>query len=202
MTMHAMQTTRPEPVTASADPEVAGDRSGRPDGAGAPLVSSRVRRAWRLVDAALVVLVLAALVAVGLSARGVLADRADDAARADALAAARQLAVSFTSLDYRTYDQGARRLAESAAGQLRQQLTDSTGALRKAMTTNRSVSHGTVLDAAVVDGDRDSARVLLVVDADVTNTSSTTPTARHYRIQLDLTRQGDRWLGTNLTFVG
>jgi Mce-associated membrane protein len=197
-----MQTTRPEPVTASVDPVVAADRSRRPDGSGAPLVSSRVRRAWRIVDVALVALVLAALVAVGLSARGVLTDRADEAARADALAAARQLAVSFTSLDYRTYDQGARRLTESAAGQLRQQLTDSTGALRKAMTTNRSVSHGTVLDAAVVDGDRDSARVLLVVDADVTNTSTTTPTARHYRIQLDLTRQGDRWLGTNLTFVG
>jgi Mce-associated membrane protein len=91
---------------------------------------------------------------------------------------------------------------DGAAGALRQQLTDSTGTLKKAMTDNRSVTHGRVLDAAVVDADRDSARVLLVVDADVTNTSATTPSARHYRIQLDLAREGGRWLGTDLSFVG
>jgi Mce-associated membrane protein len=160
------------------------------------------RRAWRLIDVALVALVLAALVVAGLSLRQVRADRADEAARSGAVAAARQLAVSFTSLDYRTYDEGARRLADSASGALRQQLTDSAGALKKAMTANQSVTRGTVLDAAVVAADRDSARVLLVVDADVTNTSTTTPTARHYRIQLDLRRHGGRWLGTDLTFVG
>lgn len=164
--------------------------------------SARRRRAWRLVDVALVALVLAALVAVGLTARGTLADRADEAARADALAAARRLAVNFTTMDYRTYDRDAKRVVDGSGGQLRQQFTDSTDALKKAMTTNRSTTRGRVLDAAVVDADGDSARVLLVVDADVTNTSTTTPSARHYRIQLDLARQAGRWLGTDLSFVG
>jgi hypothetical protein len=40
------------------------------------------------------------------------------------------------------------------------------------------------------------------VDADVTNTSATTPSARHYRIQLDQARQGGRWLGTDRSCVG
>lgn len=163
---------------------------------------SAIRRAWRLVDVALVALVLAALVAAGLVVRGTLADRADEAARADALAAARRLAVSFTTMDYRTYDRDAKRVVDGSGGQLRQEFTHSTDALKKAMTTNRSTTRGRVLDAAVVDADRDSARVLIVVDADVTNTSATTPSARHYRIQLDLARQGGRWLGTDLSFVG
>jgi Mce-associated membrane protein len=164
--------------------------------------SPSLRRAWRLVDVALVALVLAALVAVGLTARGTLTDRADEAAQAQAVAAARRLATSFTTMDYRTYDRDAARLVDGAAGQLRQQLTDEGPALAKAMATNRSVTRGTVLQAAVVDADRDSARVLLVVDAQVTNTASVKPTARHYRIQLDLAHQHGRWLGTNLTFVG
>jgi Mce-associated membrane protein len=105
-------------------------------------------------------------------------------------------------MDYRTFDRDAQRVVDGSGGQLRQQFTDSTGALKKAMTTNRSATRGRVLDAAVVDADGDSARVLLVVDADVTNTSTTTPSARHYRIQLDLARQAGRWLGTDLSFVG
>jgi Mce-associated membrane protein len=164
--------------------------------------SAQLRHAWRLVDVALLALVLAALVAAGLVVRGTLTDRADEAARADALAAARTLAVSFTTMDYRTYDRDAKRVVDGSGGQLRQEFTQSTDALKKAMTTNRSTTRGRVLEAAVVDADRDSARVLLVVDADVTNTSATTPSARHYRIQLDLARQGGRWLGTDLSFVG
>jgi Mce-associated membrane protein len=167
-----------------------------------PPPSARLRRAWLLVDVALVALVLAALVLVGLTARGMLDQRADDRARSDALAAARQLALSFTSLDYRTFDRDAQRVADAAGGQLRQQFTDERSVLKKAMTTNKSVTRGRVLDAAVVDSDRDSARVLLVVDADVTNTSTTEPAARHYRMQLDMSHAGGRWLGTDLTFVG
>lgn len=164
--------------------------------------SPRLRRRWLLVDLTLVALVLAALVAVGLTARQTLTDRGDDQARAGALAAAKHLAVAVTSLDYRTFDQDAQRVVAATGGQLKQQLTTENAALKKAMTTNRATTSGRVLDAAVVDADRDSARVLLVVDADVTNTSTQKPTARHYRIQLDLSRQNGRWLGTNLTFVG
>jgi len=164
--------------------------------------SPRLRRAWLLVDLALVALVLAALVVVGITARGVLQDRSDDQARADAVAAARRLAVSFTSLDYRSYDHDAAAVVAGASGTLKQEFSQQSAALKKAMTSNRSVTKGSVLDAAVVAADSDSARVLLVVDADVTNTSAPTPTARHYRIQLDMSHQHGRWLGTNLSFVG
>jgi Mce-associated membrane protein len=172
------------------------------DSSTATVPSRRLRRRWLVVDLALVAVVLAALVAVGLTARQTLGDRADDQARAGALAAAKNLAVAVTSMDYRTFDRDATRVVDATAGQLKQQLTTENAALKTAMTTNQATTSGRVLDAAVVDADRDSARVLLVVDADVTNTSTKKPTARHYRIQLDLSRQRGRWLGTNLTFVG
>lgn len=196
--MTATQTARPVTRRARSRRREPSDAAEAPS---AP-VSPRLKRAWLLVDLALVVLVLAALVAVGLTARRVLTDRSGDEARAGALAAARQLAVDFTSLDYRTYDRDAARVLEQAGGELKQQLSTETSALKKAMTDNESVTRGTVLDAAVVDADDDSARVLLVVDADVTNTSTPQPSARHYRIQLDLSREHGRWLGTDLTFVG
>ena len=69
------------------------------------------------------------------------------------------------------------------------------------MTSNKAVSKGKVLSAGLVSSDADSARVLLVVDADVTNTSATTAVPRHYRIQVDLSRSGDRWLANQLQFV-
>lgn len=185
----------------AVSPEVVSPVSATADGVTSSEAVRR-RRRWLVVDAVLLVLVVAALVSVGLTARQTLADRADDQARAGALAAAEQLAVAVTSLDYRTFDRDSQRVVAATGGQLKQQLTTENAALKKAMTTSRATTSGRVLEAAVVDADRDSARVLLVVDADVTNTSTTKPTARHYRIQLDLSRQGGRWLGTNLTFVG
>jgi hypothetical protein len=35
----------------------------------------------------------------------------------------------------------------------------------------------------------------------VSNGSSAQPQVRHYRMQLDLVRRGDRWLTSTLTFV-
>jgi Mce-associated membrane protein len=63
------------------------------------------------------------------------------------------------------------------------------------------VSVGDVLEAGIVTSDSDSARVLVVVDSKVTNTATTGSQVRHYRMQLDLTRRGDRWLTSDLSFV-
>ena len=164
-------------------------------------MTARLRRAWRLVDLALVALLLGALVAVGLSARGVLADRADEAARADALAAARRLAVSFTSLDYRTYDRDARVWPTAPRGSC----AGSSREFRRrpeerASTANRSVTRGHRLDAAVVacrprlrPG---AARRRRRRDEHV---RPDTRAARHYRMQLDLRRTAAAGWAPDLT---
>lgn len=151
---------------------------------------------------ALAVLVVAGLVVGGLLGRRVLADRRSAAAGDDAVAAATQLAVNFTTLDYRTFDRDAQRVVDDATGTFKKEFSAQTADLKKLVTSNKAVSKGKVLKAGLVSHDADSARVILVVDADVTNTAAATPVARHYRMQVDLTRSGDQWLTDQLQFVG
>jgi Mce-associated membrane protein len=163
------------------------------------LAQPRVRA---LLAAVLALLVVAGLVAGALLGRRVLAERSSAAAGEDAVAAATQLAVNFTTLDYRTFDRDAQRVLDDATGTFKKEFAAQTDQLQKLVTTNKAVSQGKVIKPGLVSHDADTARVLLVVDADVTNTSATTPVARHYRMQVDLTRSGDQWLTDQLQFVG
>ena len=155
--------------------------------------------------AAAVVLLLAA-VAAGLvvaTALGPLGEAEDrDDRRADALQAARQHVVNLTSIDYRTLDRDLRRVLRGSTGDFREEFKAGTSDLRALLTESQAVSTGEVLEAGIVHDDRDSARVLVVADSTVRNTASEQPQERHYRIQLDLVRHGDRYLVTDLQFLG
>lgn len=154
------------------------------------------------LTAVLGLLVVVGLVATALLARTVLDDRRRAADGEAAVAAATQLGVNFTTLDYRTFDRDARRVLDEATGTFRKEFEAQTSQLKQLVSANKAVSKGKVVQAGLVSHDADDARVLLVVDADVTNTAATTPVARHYRIQVDLSRSGDRWLANQLQFVG
>jgi Mce-associated membrane protein len=110
--------------------------------------------------------------------------------------------VNFTTIDYRTFDADAARVVTGATGTFRDEFTAQSAQLKTLVNQNRSVTKGSVLSAALVSHDSDSARVLLVVDAAVTNTSATSPVPRHYRIQLDLARSGSTWRTDQLEFIG
>ena len=131
------------------------------------------------------------------------ADAADhDARRTAILAAARQQAVNFTTLDYQHLDRDLGRVLRGATGDFRKQFRSGTKDLSTLVTQNKAVSRGEVLDAGLVSSDDDSARVLVVADSTVTNAADPKPQKRHYRMQLDLVRHGDRWLVSDLQFVG
>lgn len=159
--------------------------------------------AGRTVTAvALAVLVVAALVATAVVGRRVLDERRSDAAGQAAVAAATQLGVDFTTLDYRTFDRDSGRVLDAATGTFKKEFAAQSSELKELVASNKAVSKGTVVKAGLVSHDADSARVLLVVDADVTNTAATTAVPRHYRMQVDLSRSGGRWLTDQLQFVG
>ncbi|MFF4396483.1 hypothetical protein [Streptomyces sp. NPDC001480] len=122
--------------------------------------------------------------------------------RQDVLAAARQSALNFTSLDYRHYARDSANVLEGATGDFKKQFTAQTAQLTRLVAENRSVSQGQVLDAGIVRSDTRSARVLVVADSKVTNTAVPKGEARTYRLQLDLVRQGGRWLTSDVEFVG
>ncbi|TVZ92341.1 Mce-associated membrane protein [Streptomyces sp. BK340] len=145
--------------------------------------------------------VLATALSVWLGLR--LADqRAADQRRQDVLAAARQSALNFTSLDYRHYGRDSGNVLKGATGDFKKQFTAQTAQLTKLVAQNKSVSEGQVLEAGVVRSDERSARVLVVADSKVTNTAAPEGQARTYRLQLDLVRVAGRWLTSDVEFVG
>ncbi|MEU7061443.1 hypothetical protein [Streptomyces sp. NPDC046197] len=128
--------------------------------------------------------------------------RAAEHRRQDVLAAARQSALNFTSLDYRHYGRDSANVLKGATGDFKKEFAAQTAQLTKLVAQNRSVSEGQVLEAGIVRSDERTARVLVVADSKVTNTAVPEGQARTYRLQLDLVRQGGRWLTSDVEFVG
>jgi Mce-associated membrane protein len=174
-------------VTSAVDP--ASRRPRRPGGRGLALAA--------LALAAVACVVLIALTLPRMSA----ADERDQR-RTEVLQAARQAAVNFTTLDYRRLDRDLGRVLAGATGEFRSQFEAGTKDLSELVTANQAVSKGEVLEAGVVSDDADSARVLVVADSTVTNAAESEPQKRHYRLQLDLVRDGERWLVSDLKFIG
>ncbi len=157
-------------------------------------------RPWLLGLLVLVAVAAAALSATSLAQLSDAAGRDDQRARI--LDDARQHAVNFTTLDYQELDRDLGRVLDGATGDFRKQFEQGTSDLSTLVTENQAVSRGEVLEAGIVSSDDDSARVLVVADSTVTNSADPDPQKRHYRMQLDLVRSGDRWLVSDLQFVG
>lgn len=145
---------------------------------------------------------VAALVLAVVLGRQALTQRAEAQDRSDVLAAARQIAVNFSTLDYRTFDRDTARVTSAATGGFRADFAAQAAQIRQVVTQNKSVSTGQVGQAALVSLTDTSAGVLVALDASVTNTSAPTATARHYRVQLDLAKVKGHWLASQLQFVG
>lgn len=118
------------------------------------------------------------------------------------VAAARQSALNFTSLDYRHYARDSGNVLKGATGEFKEQFAAQTAELTKLVAANRSVSQGQVLEAGIVRADDRTARVLVVADSKVTNTAAPGGQARTYRLQLDLVRESGRWMTSGVEFVG
>ncbi|MCW2777705.1 MAG: hypothetical protein JWN17_1430 [Frankiales bacterium] len=148
-----------------------------------------------------VLLVLALIVAsVVLGLRLRTAERASDA-RAAALQAARQEAVNLTSVDGKDIQGDLKSVLAGASGQFRQDFQAQSSRLSSVLEDNQVTAEGKVLDAGLSRFDGDTATAVVVVDTQVANKAIPKGQVRHYRMQLDLERTGDRWLTNTLQFV-
>ncbi|MDQ7904417.1 hypothetical protein RB614_07755 [Phytohabitans sp. ZYX-F-186] len=129
-------------------------------------------------------------------------DRALDRAHEAALAAARQTAVNFVSVSASSVDRDLQRIVAGATGEFKDEFVRGQAQVRAAIVENKVESTGTVLRAGLISGDRRSAVVLVAVDATVKNVKAPDGRPSHYRIQVDVTRDGDAWLVSRLQFVG
>jgi Mce-associated membrane protein len=124
------------------------------------------------------------------------------AAGAAALAAGRQLAVNFVTVDYRRVNEDTARVKEGATGAFLESYSTSLEQLSAVIVENKTISTAERTEAALVSGDRDSARVLVGVVAPTRNTAVPDGEKKTYRMRLDLRRAGDVWKVANLEFVG
>ncbi|WP_239150535.1 hypothetical protein [Streptomyces sp. SID13588] len=159
-------------------------------------------RGGRRLSATLAVAALVLAAASGYLGAHLYQQRQDGRRDQDIVAAARQSALNFTSLDYRHYDQDSKNVLNGATGDFKKQFASQTAELTKLVASNKSVAEGQVLEAGIAKSDDHSARVLVVVDSKVTNVAAPEGQARNYRLQLDLVREGGRWLTSDVEFVG
>jgi Mce-associated membrane protein len=126
---------------------------------------------------------------------------AEDAA---ALKAATREVLAWASVDYRKVDEYFASVKAGATGDFLEQFTQTEEPLRKLLTENKSIQVPTIpKDAAgLLERDGDKARVIVAMDAAVTNTSTKTPQPRQYRLELGLQQVDGEWLVDNLEFVG
>ena len=175
-----------------------------------PFPSGRGRRArhsappWRQPRLILAVLLLVGLVALVLTGRQWYDQHQLASAHQAALAAARQTTVDFVTISASTVDRDLQRVVAGATGDFKDEFTRGLPQVRQAVIENKVQSTGTILRAALVSGDLDSAVVLVAVDASVHNTGAPDGHLSHYRIQVDVAKDPDsqRWLVARLQFVG
>jgi Mce-associated membrane protein len=166
-----------------------------------PVDRSRPARA-RLIAWAAIVVLLCALVTAAVQGWQYNEHRRLDAARQQALAAARQTAVNFVTISAGTVDRDLQRVADGATGDFKDEFTRAMPQVRAAVVENKVDSRGTVLRAAVVSADRSNVVVLVAVDATVRNVNAPNGRLAHYRIRVNLALVGGAWLVSTLEFVG
>jgi Mce-associated membrane protein len=164
---------------------------------------TRLRPSGWLALSALLIPVVAAVVLWVWQSRQVddlEAARAEDRA---ALDAATLETLNWASVDHRNIDEFVSKVKDGATGVFLDQFNQSETALRTLIRRNRSVQVPTIPKdgAALLERRGDEARVLIVMDADVTNASTRTPQPRQYRLQVTVTKEKGRWLTSNLEFV-
>jgi Mce-associated membrane protein len=124
-------------------------------------------------------------------------------ADSDAVKAATAQALTWASVDYRKTDEYFAAVEKGATGKFLQEFKQSEEPLSSLLTENKSVQVPTIPKdgAGLVERDGDTARVIVALDATVSNTSTATPQPRQYRLQLTLANVDGTWKTNNLEFV-
>jgi Mce-associated membrane protein len=165
------------------------------------------RGAWITPAAALAVAVLLLLLGAVIGVTKVrpdlvAGDREDQGAAA--LAAGRQLAINFVTMDYRTFDAYSAQVLNGASGSFRTDYAAKLADLKKVVVANKTRSSVKQVEAGLVSSDPLSAEVIVGLVAPTSNTATPTAVDKTYRLRLDLHRTADAgapWKVISLDFV-
>lgn len=182
---------RPEP---SVDPPAANE----------PERPSPARRGARGYLAVLIALTLAAVVLVGFGTvfgLRMMEHDAEQARRNTMVRTAGDVALKLTTIDHRNADRDLQQLRGVATPQFAEQFGIRSHAFADTLQQSQIVSTGQVTSAGLEEFDERSARVLVAVRATVRDGGAPRGDPRNYRLGVDLVRQDDKWLVSNVEFI-
>ena len=124
------------------------------------------------------------------------------AAQREVAAAARTEALAFLTVDHTDMDPLIDAVLDGATGDFAAQYEAQRDTLTSEAVRTKATSTAEVVALGVGDLDDDSGTVLVAANSTVTNTSTGSEgQVRYYRLRLDLVREGERWLTSNVQFV-
>ncbi|WP_199178189.1 Mce protein [Mycobacterium hubeiense] len=156
------------------------------------------RRRRRIVAGLLCVVFVAAL---GLSAFlgwRVKQLEATAAAGEAALEAARNYAVTLTTLDAKDIDKHYQQALDGATGVFKDEYSQGSAQLRQLLIDNKATGKGIVIDAAVKSATENKVEVLLFVDQSITNAILPSPRIDRNRVRMTMELIDNRWLASQV----
>lgn len=117
----------------------------------------------------------------------------------EALQAARSGVVDMTSFDHLTLDDDIEQIRRVTTGDLREEAVAELENTRDQLIESEAIVNTEVVGAGVTRAGSEAATVVMVVQA--TQESSASPQAQivRYRIQVELTKENDRWVLSGIT---
>lgn len=163
------------------------------------------RRTLRLLMGLLAILIVGLTTAAVLLAMTLQEAAAKADAREEVLSAARQYAVNLLTVDYRNTDQHIQRVLQGAASPFREEYAGKRQAIIDAAKKAEGDSKGESKDAAVISMDEDSAEVMVLADAVVSNKQTREASKQGvrsaYRWKLAMQNVRGRWLVSKVEMV-
>ena len=160
-------------------------------------------RGGRWLAGALALVLVGLLVGIGLvvTSRGSTDQELTDAQQ-EVARAARTEALAFLTVDHTGMEPLIEAVLAGATGDFKEQYDAQREKLTREAIRTQATSTAEVVALGVGDLDDDSAVVLLAANSTVANKKTGREgQVRYYRLRLDLVREGDRWLTSDVRFV-
>ena len=116
---------------------------------------------------------------------------------------ARSATLAFLTIDHTKMDVLTGRVLDSATGPFKKQYQSSLTSLKESAASQESFSTGRVDEVGLSEVDADSASVFVAAGSKVRNKGTKGEVEdRSWRIKLTMVKEDDRWLVSQLEFVG
>lgn len=116
-------------------------------------------------------------------------------------AAAREVVMALTSLDFARAKEDVQRVLDNATGAFKAEFQKRADDFGKIVEDSKVVARGNVYATAIESMTRDSAVVLVAATSEVTGSDGAKDKPRAWRLEVTITREGDRLKMSKVEFV-